>query len=282
MTSSLPDRTALLSARYGGLQTSQSPEALARLAHPTLDTLLAHRSQRNFSAEPLAAGTLETLVAAAQSASTSSNLQCWSVVAVEDAQRKQRLSAIASNQASVRDCPLFLAWVVDLARLGQIGTFSAQEAQGLDYLEAFLVGVVDTALAAQNAAVAAESLGLGINYIGALRNDPEATAAELGLPPRSFALFGMCVGHVAEGGGMDIKPRLPQSAVLHREQYRHDGLQDAVHAYDEVMTGFYSAQAMPGRSSWSAHSLARVRDAKALRGRDVMRAALARLGFELR
>ena len=47
-------------------------------------SLLAHRSVRAFLRDPLPPGTLERLVAAASSASTSSNLQTWSVVAVAD------------------------------------------------------------------------------------------------------------------------------------------------------------------------------------------------------
>ena len=66
---------------------------------------------------------------------------------------------------------------------------------GLDYLEPFIVGIIDTALAAQSAAIALESLGLGFVYIGAMRNHPEEVAAELGLPPHVMALFGMCVGY---------------------------------------------------------------------------------------
>ena len=49
-----------------------------------LAQLLAHRSVRAYLPDPLPEGTIETLVAAAQSASTSSNLQPWSVVAVEE------------------------------------------------------------------------------------------------------------------------------------------------------------------------------------------------------
>ena len=64
-----------------------------------------------------AAGTLEMLVAAAQSASTSSNLQAWSLVAVEDSARKARLAELVGNQAHVRAAPLFLVWLADLARL---------------------------------------------------------------------------------------------------------------------------------------------------------------------
>src|SRR5690606_40800142 len=60
----------------------------------------------------------------------------------------------------------------------------------LPILDMFLQAVVDAALVAQNAAVAAESLGLGICMIGGIRNDPVKVAELLKLPPRTFALVG--------------------------------------------------------------------------------------------
>lgn len=66
-------------------------------------------------------------------------------------------------------------------------------------LDTFLMAVVDAALAAQNAVVAAESLALGTCYIGAIRNRSQEMAAELGLVPGTFATFGLCVGHPMPG-----------------------------------------------------------------------------------
>jgi len=69
-----------------------------------LDLLLAHRSHRNYLPQKLPEGALETIVAAAQSASTSSNLQVWSVVAVEDEARKNRLADLAGGQQQTASC----------------------------------------------------------------------------------------------------------------------------------------------------------------------------------
>lgn len=186
----------------------------------SLTNLLSHRSIRAYLPNPLPLGTLEILVAGAQSASTSSNLQTWSVVAVEDANRKEKLSQLAGNQAHIRQCPLFLVWLADLARLTHIAESRGLPHEGLDYLEMFLMATIDAALAAQNATVAAESLGLGTVYIGAMRNHPEDVAKVLNLPPHVFAVFGLCVGYPDPTHAAAIKPRLPQSVVLHRETYQ--------------------------------------------------------------
>ena len=81
-----------------------------------LETILNHRSVRGFLPDGLPERTLEMLVTAAQSASTSSNLQVWSVVAVQDQERKSRLATLANNQQFVGDAPLLLVWLADLAR----------------------------------------------------------------------------------------------------------------------------------------------------------------------
>ena len=60
--------------------------------------------------------------------------------------------------------------------------------------EQLLLGVVDTAMLAQNAMTAAESLGLGGVYIGGIRNSSEAVTELLQLPKHVLPLFGLCLG----------------------------------------------------------------------------------------
>ncbi len=248
----------------------------------TLEVLLSHRSVRAYLPEKLPEGTLETLVAAAQSASSSSNLQAWSVVAVEDPARKARLAALAGNQQHILDAPLFLLWIADLHRLAALAGERGETAEALDYFEAFLLGAVDASLAAQNAVVALESLGLGAVYIGAIRNRPAEVAAELNLPPRAFALFGLAIGRPDPARPAQVKPRLPQEVVLFREQYEWGETQRAgIAAYDERLRGFQREQNLPAQG-WTAQAGARVKNAASLNGRDVLRDVLHKLGFALR
>ncbi len=266
-----------------------------------LNNLLSHRSIRAYLPNPLPPGTLEILVAAAQSASTSSNLQTWSVVAVEDPNRKEKLSELAGNQAHIRQCPLFLVWLADLARLTHIAESRGLPHEGLDYLEMFLMATIDAALAAQNATAAAESLGLGTVYIGAIRNRPEDVAEVLNLPPHVFAVFGLCLGYPDPIHAAAIKPRLPQSVVLHRETYQiaesvdaslarpvrasaasTSGEEEGIAHYNEVMKAFYTNQQMNISGDWAEHSVKRIAFAESLSGRDRLREALNNLGFPLR
>jgi nitroreductase len=246
-----------------------------------LETILSHRSVRGFLPDTLPEGTLELLIAAAQSASTSSNLQFWSVVAVQQSERKSRLAELAGQQQFIREAPLLLVWLADLSRLDRIAAEHQAQVDGTHYLEEFIVGVVDAALAAQSALIAAESLGLGCVYIGAMRNLPEQIAEELALPPHVFAVFGMSVGYPDPARETGIKPRLPQSMVLHREQYSVAPHGDAIDGYNATVREFQREQGMRA-IDWTQQCFNRVKDAAALRGRDRMREALRNLGFELR
>ncbi|QJU58787.1 NADPH-dependent oxidoreductase [Sphingomonas sp. AP4-R1] len=247
----------------------------------TLDTILSHRSVRAYAPDPVPDGAIELAVAAAQSAASSSNLQPWSVVAVEDPARKARLAALAGNQKQILQAPLFLLWIVDHQRLTRVGEQVGTPADALHYLESFLLGAVDTSLAAQSAVVALESLGLGTCYIGGIRNRPAEVAAELGLPPQSFALFGLTVGHPDPAAPASVKPRLPQEAVLFREAYGQSAAPAALAAYDRRLRGFQREQGMIERD-WTEQASQRVRGADSLAGRDVLRGVLHRLGFRLR
>jgi nitroreductase len=268
---------ALLLARYG----VEGMPAAGKF-NDVLRHLLSHRTVRAYLPKALPESTLETLVAAAQSAPSSSNLQLWSVIAVEDAGCKARLSQVAGGQPHIEQAPLFLVWLADLSRADRAAAARGRTMEGCDYLESFVVAAVDAALAAQNAAVAAESMGLATCYVGALRNDPERVAAELGLPPHAMAVFGMCIGYENPARPAAIKPRLPQALVLFRERYvPHPAEKELAANYDETLAAFSRSQGM-GDVNWSSRVFARMGSIKGLNGRERMRAMMHALGFELR
>lgn len=266
----------LFKARYGGDAQDLPPHW-----NDTLAAILSHRSVRSYLPTPLPQGALELIVAAAQSAATSSNLQVWSVVAVEDKDRKSRLAALAGNQKQIEQAPLFLLFLADLSRLDRIAQDRGLRAEAHDYLESLLVAVIDATLAAQNAVVAAESLGLGSVYIGAIRNKPVDVAAELGLPPNVLAVFGLCLGYPDESAASGVKPRLPQSLVLHRERYNSEIPAQALENYDQEIRKFQKTQGIP-EIDWTQQALDRVKSAASLKGRDRLSEALRKLGFGLR
>jgi nitroreductase len=265
-----------LALRYG---TDASPAAGPWNEHIAL--MLSHRSIRGYRADALPLGTLETLIAAAQSAATSSNLQTWSVIAVTDPDKKAALAKVAANQKHIEQCPLFLVWVADISRNQRLGAEEGVTLETMPFQETFLVAAIDAALAAQNATLAAESLGLSCVYIGALRNNPIEVGRIVGLPPGAFGVFGMCVGYAAPTAANEVKPRLPQDVVLHHEVYDTTGESAHRAAYDALM-GTFSARNEMAADTWTKRVIGRMGKLAAMAGRDKMVAALHSMGFELK
>jgi FMN reductase (NADPH) len=109
----------------------------------------------------------------------------------------------------------------------------------IESTEKFMVALIDATLAAQNAAIAAESMGLGICYIGGIRNKLEDVKGLLKTPDRVIPLFGMTVGYPEKIN--DQKPRLPFEHVYHEEEYEQD--QDVylrqLKEYNQVISNYY-------------------------------------------
>jgi nitroreductase len=125
--------TSAAAERYGTAFGGTAPA----LEHVTdlLAAQLAHRSVRAYLSDPLPGTVVPTLVAAAQSAASSSNLQLWSVVAVRDPARRARLAELAGGQAHVAQAPVLLVWLADLARARRIATARDGEGEGADFVE---------------------------------------------------------------------------------------------------------------------------------------------------
>ncbi len=255
------------------------PESILAAHNDVLALQLAHRSVRKFTSEQVTDAKRAALVAAAQSASTSSNLQSWSVIAVRDVERKSRLGALTGpgNRRFIEQAPLFLLWIADLGRARRLADRSGLPLDGADYLEVTLVAFIDTALAAQNAVIAAESLGLGAVFVGGIRNHPTDVATELKLPMHAVAAFGMAVGTPDPSEEAGIKPRLPQAAVLHHEQYDAPVADAHIPMYDERLSSYNARYGMPG--NWSERVLTRLASAESLNGRHRLRDTLERLGL---
>lgn len=171
--------------------------------------------------------------------------------------------------------------MADLSRASRIGEQSDVDLEALPFLESLLLGTIDAALAAQNAVVALESLGLGSVFIGAIRNDIESVAKELELPPQVYPVFGLCVGYPSDERPAKVKPRLPQRAVLHHETYSAVSEADALAEYDELLGAFYKREGMKA-SGWSEQVINRLRSVSSLHGREELVEELKRMGFGLR
>ncbi|KAI8623320.1 oxygen-insensitive NADPH nitroreductase family protein [Xylariaceae sp. FL1651] len=285
----MADIPRLIRNRYGNLTDALALDSHVIPQNPTLETLLQHRSVRHFLPEKLPQGSLEVIVAAAQSAATSSNLQTWSVLALEDAKHKDKAATLCGNQDFIRNAPLFLIFCADLDRLTKVSAQHELRGEGLEFTEMFLMASLDAGLAGQNAAIAAESLGLGVCYAGAARNKPRELAELLKLPPRVLAVFGLAVGKPDPAKSTSVKPRLPQKEVLHRETWCVDANGDNnqtqaenLKEYDVTLASYNAGEKREGVPAWTQRSARRIETVESLHGRHVLKDVLQQKGFNMR
>lgn len=224
---------------------------MSNTVNETLSLLMNHRSVRQFTDQQVTEEQLESIISAGQMASTSSNVQAYSVIAITDPELRGKLATLAGNQAYVEQCSVFLVWCADLYRLQQVtAPHLGEQTSYEDSMENLIVATTDVALAAQNAAVAAESLGLGIVYIGGIRNRIAEVSELLELPELVYPVFGMCIGYPDQENG--LRPRLPLEAVLHKNGYNKEQSVEQAAKYD-VTTKQYMIERTDGKNDtpWS-------------------------------
>ena len=242
----------------------------------TIEILMTHKSIRKFTNKPINPNTLEILIKAGQAAASSSFLQAVSIIRVTDMSVRNQLAAITGNQAQVKTAPEFLVFCADLSR-----PIKSCETQGSipkkGFTEQFIIATVDTALYAQNIVTAAESVDLGICYIGALRNDPVKTSTVLRLPKNVYPVFGLCIGHPAENP--EVKPRLPMSIVFKENFYEVSNEIEELKDYDTVLRNYYTQRSGNKKSQNWSEQMASILEKEA---RPHMRKFLEKRGFEMK
>lgn len=238
--------------------------------------LRSHRSIRKFVDEPLSDETVADIVRSGLAAATSSNLQATTVIRVKNRETRARVAEVAGGQEHIVTAGAFTVWCADLAR-----TKKACEMAGgsmtSGMTEQFIIATVDVSLAAQNAVIAAEAEGLGICYIGAIRNDPQTVADLLELPDHVYPVFGLCIG--VPDQDPDVKPRLPMDVVLKEDVYSDVGDAERISVYDETLREYYRTRTGGTKESSWTEEMARLVDGER---RPHMREFLAKRGFELR
>ena len=204
-----------------------------------ISVIQKHRSIRKFKSASVPENLLFDIVRAGQAAASSSFLQGVTIMRVTDPEKRAAFKEITGGQAYVEAAPEFLVFCADLSRPMRCCTaHGGTPAEGLT--EHFIIATVDAALYAQNVVVAAESAGLGICYIGAIRNDAARAAELLDLPQQVYPVFGMCIGW--PGQEPEVKPRLPVSVLLKENSYSIDGEAEAIASYDEEMRNYYATR----------------------------------------
>lgn len=182
-----------------------------------IQTLYAHRSIRSYRSIPIPEDDLATILEAATRASSSGNMQTYSIIVTRDPERRAKLWKLHFEQDMIKQAPVLLTFCVDWNRMNHWCRLSGAD-PGFDNLLSFLVGFADALIAAQNAALAAESMGYGICYMGTTLCNTTKLIEIFELPRDVFPATTLVVGRPAEDP--EPRARLPIDGIVHEERYR--------------------------------------------------------------
>ena len=236
-------------------------------------TLNQHMSVRSFLDKPVPDEMLRVILNAARRSPTSSNMQTYSIIVVRDPETRQKLAVLAGNQSHIEECDVFVGFLADINRLG-IATEMHGEMLAKS-LETSLVATVDAALVGMSVQTAVESFGLGAVMIGGMRNYPEKVAELLGFPPGVYMVYGMSIGWPRVEIPAELKPRLPESLVIHYEQYDGSDPRPRIAEYDAALAAYYG-QRNQHTAAWSGPIARRLKNPR----RPHLRQTLEAMGFQ--
>jgi nitroreductase len=192
--------------------------------------LLAHRTIRKYKDTPVGEETVHQILEAGCRASTTGNMQLYSIIITRDETRKMALAPCHFNQPMVLNAPLVLTFCADFNRFNKWCKLRNAES-GYDNFLSFVTAAIDALLVAQNVTVAAESLGLGVCYLGTTTYLAAKIIDILELPKGVIPVTTLTIGWPDEHP--EQVDRLPLEAIVHQEVYHDYSDDNILIAYNE-------------------------------------------------
>ena len=183
----------------------------------TIKQIHAHRSIRKYKSNPVPGDLLTKILEAGIRASSSGNMQTYSIVVTADPILREQLYKAHFEQNMVLEAPLLLTFCADFHRMRQWLRIS-DAPDNFDNFMSFMIAAIDAILVSQNVALAAESEGLGICYLGSTFSNCNQVGRILELPHNVVPVAGFTLGYPNEEP--ELRDRLPLDGLVHYETYQ--------------------------------------------------------------
>ena len=186
-----------------------------------LQALSARKSVRVYTEEPVTDAERDAILQAAFQAPTAGNQQLYTILNITDPALKACMADLCDHQPFIAKAPLVLVFLADCRRW-----LRAYHAAGIADARTpgagdLLLALADTCIAAQNAVVAAESLGIGSCYIGDVIENAEQMRETLHLPEYVVPACMLVFGRPTDQQKARPKPaRFEKDAVVCENTYR--------------------------------------------------------------
>lgn len=180
------------------------------------DILLNRRSIRKYTEKPVSDELLDQILTEGCRASTTGNMQVYSIVVTRDESLKKALSPSHFNQKMITQAPVVLTFCADFNRFSKWCRLRKAE-PGYDNFLSFFTAAIDALIVAQTVCIAAEAVGLGICYLGTTTYNAHKIIEILNLPAGVIPVTTVTLGWPDDN--TEQVDRLPLEAVVHREKY---------------------------------------------------------------
>jgi len=187
------------------------------MPNQVIDTLLQHRSIREFTSQNIEQEKLDLILKSACNGSTMGNMQLFSIIVIRDKKRMEEMAPLHFNQPLATNAPLMLIFCADIHRFNKYCEYRQAETEAYSNLQSYQWAVTDSIIAAQNACVAAESLGLGFCWLGTITYNCDQFVEKLHLPQNVFPTACISFGYPAVHP--ELTDKLPVEAMIHQELY---------------------------------------------------------------
>ncbi len=233
----------------------------------TLKVINNRHSNRAFSDQPVEQTVKDQIFHAAFRAPTAGNMMLYSIIEVEDQLLKQQLAESCDNQPFIAKAPFVLVFLADYQRWWDYYQLCGAPGRASELnrpqrpLQAgdFLLACCDALIAAQNAAIAAESLGVQSCYIGDILEKYELHRQIFDLPRYAIPIAMLCFGYPKrENNTYNRVPRFAPEFIAFKNRYHHlddNDLNTMFAPYEEIMES--KGQPVRGALNFGQHNYLR-------------------------
>lgn len=194
----------------------------------TIDLINNRVSLRKYSDKEVTDEVLNVILNSAMRAPTAGNTMMYSMIVIRDEEKKKILSQTCDNQPFIAKAPVVIVFVADTHKMNKYFKISGVEeyckknnkSLNTPDLAQLFLAAGDAFIAAQNAVVAAESLGLGTCYIGDIVENYETHRELLNLPNWATPVAMLCLGYYPEDYPRTPKTRFDKKYIVFEEKYK--------------------------------------------------------------
>lgn len=179
--------------------------------------IFTHRSIRKYKPDSIPSAVLDRILEAGSRASTTGNMQVYSMIVTTNPEIKEKLWKVHFRQDMVKQAPVIITFCADFNRFN-IWCRMREAEPGYDNFLSFFTGAIDALLASQNVSLEAENHGLGICYLGTTTYNAPEICEILNLPKGVVPVTSIVAGYPDENP--PLTDRLPMEAVVHKEVYQ--------------------------------------------------------------